>query len=157
MDTGAPNEDNQALHGSCAARVLILIDTADFASKNGAGGSARDAAICVDSVRLSVLRVLLQLCRSCPQDSWLEWATRFFDSRHSGVGKTPSELRARLRSRLSARPNRGFTRVTQASFQAFGEACLAVSCGVQGDPLARDLETALKRWIHRRKGRGSTR
>lgn len=151
MDEDTTSQDDLVMLGSCAARVSILIDVADFAAKKGPTGSARDATLCVDGLRLSVLRVLTQLYSSCPKDSWLEWSTHFFDSRHNGIGKTPSGLRARLKSRLASRRNRGFTRVSHTSFQAFGEACLAVAVGVQGDPLARDQETALKRWARGRK------
>lgn len=153
MDGEATAKDDLAMRGSCAARVSILIDVAEVAAKKSPTGSARDVTLFVDGLRLSVLRVLTQLYSSCPEDSWLEWSTHFFDSRHSGIGKTPSGLRARLKSRLASRRNRGFTRVSHTSFQAFGEACLAVAVGVQGDPLARDRETALKRWARGRKER----
>lgn len=138
------------LHGSCAARVLILIDIAELPVRKGANGEL-DTARFVDGLRLSVLRVLTQLTLSCPQDSWVDWATRFFDSRQGGIGKTPAELKARLRSRQAAQGTRGFARATQASFEAFGDACLAVACGIQGDPLARDREAALRRWSRGRK------
>lgn len=146
-------------HGSCAARVLILIDIADLASaKNAPNGdlssecvaaAAPSAARFVDTLRLSVLRVLTQLCEARARDGHrVEWATRFFDSRPAGIGKTPAELKAKLRSRQAAQGTRSFGRVTQASFEAFGDACEAVACGVLGDPLARDRDTALRRWRH---------
>lgn len=152
MDGDDSAQVNLAIRRSCATRVSILIDVGEFAAEKSPIGSARDATLFVDGLRLSVLRVLTQLYSSCPRDSWLEWSTHFFDSRHSGIGKTPSGLRARLKSRLLAsRRNRGFTRVSHTSFQAFGEACLAVVVGIQGDPLARDREIALKRWARGRK------
>lgn len=154
----------------CSARLLVLIDVGHLAQTHSEQKGANvDAAAgahqaqsprsspaaastaFVDGLRLSVLRVLSQLSLSCPPDSCVEWAARFFDSRHSGVGKTPSELKARLRSRQAAQGTRGFTRLSQASFQTFGDACLAVACGVQGDPLARDRQAALRRWSHGRK------
>eukprot|EP00903_Cladosiphon_okamuranus_P005355 g5350.t1 len=158
--------DEETLVGSCTARVLILIDIAELPSAaekrangaaSGRGARASAAAGVVDGLRLSVLRVLTQLCLSCPANSWVEWAPRFFDSRPGGVGKTPAELRARLRSRQVPQGVgvgvgvRGFRKVTQASFSAFGDACLGMVCGVQGDPLARDRETALRRWAHGQK------
>lgn len=147
--------DEQPLAASCTARVLLLIDIAGLpaAAERGKGGisSSRNAATVVDGLRLSILRVLTQLCLSCPANSWVEWAPRFFDSRPCGVGKTPAELRARLRSRQAAQGVRGFPRVTQSSFRAFGDACLAMACGTYGDPLARDRDTALRRWAHGQK------
>lgn len=121
-----------------------------------AGAIAARTTGFIDALRLSVLRVLSQLSLSCAPGTYVEWAPRFFDSRHSGVGKTPAELRARLRSRLQAQGGkqgkwRGFTRLTQESFRAFGDTCLAMACGVQGDPLARDRQAALRRWSHGRK------
>lgn len=155
MAAGKRGRDDTPLHGSCAARVLVLVDVAELSgekSSNGIGASS-SAALFIDGLRLSVLRVLTRLCVSCPQESWVEWATRFFDSRRCGVGKTPAELKARLRSRQAAQGTRGFTRLTQASFRAFGDACLAVACGVHGDPLARDRDVALRRWAHGRNQR----
>ena len=165
LAVGRINRDEDALVGSCTARVLILIDIAELAAAaavetgkgaNGASAAGRaahatEAAAGVDGLRLSVLRVLTQLCLSSPVNSWVEWAPRFFDSRHGGVGKTPAELRARLRSRQAVQSVRGFRRVTHASFSAFGDACLAMACGTQGDPLARDRETALRRWAQGQK------
>ena len=148
------------LVGSCTARVLILIDIAELpvaaekranGAASGRAASGRTAAGIVDGLRLSVLRVLTQLCLSCPTNSWVEWAPRFFDSRPGGVGKTPAELRARFRSRKVPQGVRGFRKVTQASFSTFGDVCLAMTCGTQGDPLARDRETALRRWAHGQK------
>lgn len=162
LAVGQRGLDEEPLVGSCTARVLILIDVAELPAaaeteKRANGVSRRPdapataAAGIVDGLCLGVLRVLTQLCLSCPLNSWVEWAPRFFDSRHSGVGKTPAELKARLRTRQAAQGVRGFRRVTQASFRAFGDACLAIACGTQGDPLARDRETALKRWAHGQK------
>lgn len=142
------------LHGSLPVRVLLLIDVGDLVAELGANG-VPDTTWYIDGLRLSVLRVLSQLCMSCPKGSRVEWATRFFDSRHGGVGKTPAELKARLRSRQALQGTRGFKRVTQDSFEAFGNACLAVACGLQGDPLARDREAALRRWSHARKKKHS--
>lgn len=158
LAAGRCRRDEEPLVGSCTARVLILIDIAELpsATEKGANGAAsgptaRAAAGVLDDLRLSVLRVLTQLCLSCPVHSWVEWAPRFFDSRPGGVGKTPAELRARLRSRQVHQGVRGFRKVTQASFSSFGDACLAMVCGIQGDPLARDRETALRRWAHGQK------
>ena len=158
LAAGRRSRNEEPLAGSCTARVLILIDIAELpaaAEKRANGGAsartARAAAGVVDGLRLSVLRVLTKLCLSCPANSWVEWAPRFFDSRPGGVGKTPAELRARLRSRQGPQGVRGFRKVTQASFTTFGDACLAMACGVQGDPLARDRETALRRWAHGQK------
>lgn len=160
LAAGRRSGDEKPLVGSCTARVLILIDIAELPAAaekraNGAasGRAARAAAGVVDGLRLSVLRVLTQLCHSCPANSWVEWAPRFFDSRPFGVGKTPAELKARLRSRQVPQGVgvRGFRKVTQASFSTFGDACLAMACGVQGDPVARDRETALRRWAHGQK------
>lgn len=158
LAAGRSSLDGEPPVGSCAARVLILIDVADFpavaekrANVAAAGRTARAAAGVVDALRLSVLRVLTQLCLSCPADSWVEWAPRFFDSRPGGVGKTPAELRARLRSRQVPQGVRGFRKATQASFTTFGDTCLAMVCGIHGDPLARDRETALRRWAHGQK------
>lgn len=160
LAAGKRCRDEGPLVGSCTARVLILIDIAELpaaaaaekrANRDASGRTAWAAAGVVDGVRLSVLRVLTQLCLSCPVDSWVEWAPRFFDSRPGGVGKTPSELRARLRSRQVPLGVRGFRKVTQASFATFGETCLAMVCGNQGDPLARDRENALRRWAHGQK------
>ncbi|CAM9580439.1 unnamed protein product [Ectocarpus fasciculatus] len=159
--TQPPAEDERSrieepLVASCTARVLLLIDIAQLPAaaeyETGANGASRTAAAAVvDGLQLSVLRVLSQLCLSCSPNSWVEWAPRFFDSRNGGVGKTPAELKARLRSRQAAQSVRGFKRVTQSSFRAFGDACLAVACGTQGDPLARDREIALKRWARGQK------
>lgn len=176
LPVGLRNRDEDALEGSCMARVLILIDIAELPAAasadaaaaaadaaaatekraNGASGAGRaahatESAAAVDGLRLGVLRTLTHLCLSCPANSWVEWAPRFFDSRDGGVGKTPAELRARLRSRQAVQGVRGFRRVTHASFSAFGDACLAMACGTQGDPLARDRETALRRWAHGQK------
>lgn len=142
------------LHGSLPVRVLLLIDVGDLVVEKGANG-VPDTALYIDGLRLSVVRVLSQLCISCPRSSRVEWATRFFDSRHGGVGKTPAELKARLRSRQALQGTRGFKRVTQESFEAFGNACLAVACGLQGDPIACDREAALRRWSHARKKKPS--
>lgn len=164
LAVGQRGRDEEPIVGSCTARVLILIDLATLPAateteKRANGGASRPAATStapatagiVDGLRLGVLRVLTQLCLSCPLNSWVEWAPRFFDSRHGGVGKTPAELKARLRTRQAVPGVRGFRRVTQASFRAFGDACLAITCGIQGDPLARDRETALRRWAHGQK------
>lgn len=160
LAAGRRSRDEEPLVGSCTARVLILIDIAELpaaaaaekrANGSAPGGTARAAAGVVDGLRLSVLRVLTRLCLSCPVSSWVEWAPRFFDSRPGGVGKTPAELRARLRSPQVPQGVRGFRKVTQASFATFGDACLAMVCGTQGDPLARDRETALRRWAHGQK------
>ncbi len=172
LAVGLRNRDEDALEGSCTARVLILIDIAELPAAaaaatansaaetekraNGAYAAGRaahatEAAAAIDGLRLGVLRTLTQLCLSCPANSWVEWAPRFFDSRHGGVGKTPAELRARLRSRQAVQGVRGFRRVSHASFSAFGDACLAMACGTQGDPLARDRETALRRWAQGQK------
>lgn len=140
---------NTSLLESSSNRVIVLVDVCHLASPKGA--NTLDTSKYIDGLRLSVLRILVQLSLSCTQDFFVEWTTRFFDSRHDGVGKTPAELKARLRSRKVAQGARGFTRLTKASFQAFGDACLAVVCGLQGDPLARDHETALRRWYHGRK------
>lgn len=137
------------MESSCAGRVLVLIDVSRLAAQQGANDL--EAAKFIDSLRLSLLRILAQFSLSCPKDSWVEWSTRFFDSRHDGVGKTPSELKARLRSRKASQGKRGFTRLTRATFEAFGNACLAVACGLQGDPLARDHEVSLRRWSRGRK------
>lgn len=144
------------LHGSMPVRVLVLIDVGDLVVGKNANG-VPDTARYIDGLRLSVVRVLTQLCISCPQGLWVEWAARFFDSRRGGVGKTPAELKARLRSRQAVQSTRGFTRATQASFEAFGSACLAVACGLQGDPVGRDREAALRRWSHARKKQPSSR
>lgn len=155
---------------TCSVKVLVLIDVGHLAqtysdqkgANVGAPGRCQTqpslssspvaaSTVFVDGLRLSVLRVLSQLSLSCPPDSCVEWAARFFDSRHSGVGKTPLELKARLRSRQAAQGTRGFTHLSQASFQKFGDACLAVASGVQGDPLARDRQAGLRRWSHGRK------
>ncbi|CAN0327888.1 unnamed protein product, partial [Ectocarpus sp. 12 AP-2014] len=56
----------------------------------------------------------------------------------------------------AAQSVRGFRRVTQGSFRAFGDACLAVACGTQGDPLARDQEIASRRWARGQKKRSPT-
>lgn len=151
----------EPLVASCTARVLLLIDIAQLPAaaeyETGANGASRIAAAAVvDGLQLSVLRVLSQLCLSCSSNSWVEWAPRFFDSRKCGVGKTPAELKARLRSRQAAQSVRGFRRVTQGSFRAFGDACLAVACGTQGDPLARDREIALRRWARGQKKNSPT-
>ncbi|CBJ27269.1 expressed unknown protein [Ectocarpus siliculosus] len=151
----------EPLVASCTARVLLLIDIAQLPAaaeyETGANGASRIAAAAVvDGLQLSVLRVLSQLCLSCSSNSWVEWAPRFFDSRKCGVGKTPAELKARLRSRQAAQSVRGFRRVTQGSFRAFGDACLAVACGTQGDPLARDREIALRRWARGQKKHSPT-
>ena len=158
LAAGRRSRGEEPLVGSCTAQVLILIDVAELPAAaekraNGAasGRTARAAAGVVDGLRLGVLRVLTNLCLSCPANSWVEWAPRFFDSRPGGVGKTPAELRARLRSRQVPQGVRGFRKVTQASFTTFGDACLEMACGVQGDPLARDRETALRRWAHGQK------
>ncbi|CAN0091694.1 unnamed protein product [Scytosiphon promiscuus] len=153
-------QDKESLAASCTARVLVLIDVAGLpaAAEREKGGinASRNSATVVDGLRLSILRVLAQLCLSCRENSWVEWAPRFFDSRYGGVGKTPAELKARLRSRQAAQGVRGFRKVTQASFRAFGDACLAMACGTYGDPLARDRVTALRRWAHGQKKHPST-
>lgn len=156
VDPGKKEWGNISLHGSCATRVLVLIDIADWVDIENGANDATDSALFLDRLRLSVLRVLTQLCLSCPQDSWVEWAPRLFDSRHGGVGKTPAELSARLRSRRAAQGTRGFTRVSRSSFEAFGDAALAVACGTQGDPLLRDREAALRRWNRGRKKQALT-
>lgn len=134
----------ELITSSCSVRVVVLIDVCQLAARRG--NDDVESAKFIDGLRLSVLRILAQLSVSCPGGSYVEWATRFFDSRYHGIGKTPSELKARLRSRKAAQGTRGFTCLTQKSFQAFGDACLAVACGMQGDPLACDHELALKRW-----------
>lgn len=156
---------SQGLIPSCSTRVLVLINVSKLAQISQqneqdtninhqkhytAAAAAASATAVVDGLRLSVLRVLSQLSLTCPQDSCVEWAVRFFDSRHGGIGKTPSELKARLRSRRAAPVQRGFTRLSRESFQAFGDACVTVACGLQGDPLARDRQLALRRWSHGR-------
>lgn len=156
LAVGPRDRNDTPLHGSCTTRVLILIDVAELAAEKSANGALGTAGF-IDGLSLSVLRVLTQLCLSCPNDSWVEWAPRFFDSRHGGVGKTPAELKARLRARQAAQGTRGFARVTHASFQAFGDACLAMACGTQGDPLLRDRESALRRWAHGRNNHRPTR
>lgn len=157
-------------HGVCSSyaagtiRVIVLIDVSQLATPSSRKGANNEqaqhnddnTAPLLDSLRLSVLRVLSQLSISCAQDSsYIEWAARFFDSRQGGVGKTPAELKARLRSRqggsTAGAARGGFKRLTQTSFREFGDACLAVACSIQGDPLARDRAVALRRWSHGRK------
>lgn len=156
LAVGPRDRNDTPLHGSCTTRVLMLIDIAELAAEKSTNGALGTAEF-IDGLSLSVLRVLTQLCLCCPKDSWVEWAPRFFDSRHGGVGKTPAELKARLRARQAAQGTRGFARVTHASFQAFGDACLAMACGTQGDPLRRDRESALRRWARGRKNHPPTR
>ncbi|CAN0106802.1 unnamed protein product, partial [Discosporangium mesarthrocarpum] len=154
---GNRTRDGQGIrlpHGICLVRALVLIDLSPLlVTKHGDWVTA--ATIFLDALRLSVLRILVQLHLHCPKESWVEWSYRFFDSRRDGVGKTPRQLKARLRSRLRAngasRRTRGFTRLDKSSFHAFSEACLAIICAVQDDPLLRDQAAVFRRWAHGRR------
>ncbi|CAM9379691.1 unnamed protein product, partial [Choristocarpus tenellus] len=130
--------------GICAVRVLLLIDISPALTARG-DDCATLTTLFLDGLRLSILRVMIQNYFSCPDDSRVEWCYWFFDSRSEGIGKTPLELRARLRSRLP-RKRRGFAHFDKSSFRVFGEDCLAMICAVQDDPFLRDQTAILRRW-----------